>query len=132
MPDCATLLRDHVTLRWRAIDRIFLQAYIPRLQSVGQGCIFLRWQGKFKIPSAAAFGKTGEAYTKAIHKFAERHLIPLRHFPKGQNQEGVARPCWEAAAQEGKDRVVLIGIALSKIIPYAGKGAGVNGLSSTV
>ena len=36
MADYATLLRDHVTLKCRSLDRIFLQAYVPKLQSVGQ------------------------------------------------------------------------------------------------
>ena len=44
MADYSTLLRDHVTLNCRSIDRIFMQAYVPKLQSVGQVCIFLRWQ----------------------------------------------------------------------------------------
>jgi len=114
MADCATLLRDHVTLKCRSIDRIFLQAYVPKLQSVGQVCIFLRWQRKFKIPSSAAFGKIGEAYVKAIHQFAQRHQIPVVQFEKGQDKEEVARPYLEAAAREGKDRVVLIGIAQEK------------------
>jgi hypothetical protein len=114
MADCATLLRDHVTLKCRSIDRIFLQAYVPKLQSVGQVCIFLRWQRKFRIPSSAAFGKIGEAYVKAIHQFAQRHQIPLVQFEKGQDKEEVARPYLEAAAREGKDRVVLIGIAQEK------------------
>src|SRR5213083_2623710 len=99
--DYATLLRDQVTLKCRCIDRIFLQAYVPKLQSVGQVCIFLRWQRKFKIPSSAAFGKIGEAYVKAIHKYAEEHHIPVVHFQKGQNKEEVARPYLEAAAREG-------------------------------
>ena len=43
MADYATLLRDHVTLKCRCIDRIFLQAYVPKLQTVGQVCTFLRW-----------------------------------------------------------------------------------------
>jgi hypothetical protein len=114
MADCATLLRDHVTLKCRSIDRIFLQAYVPKLQSVGQVCIFLRWQRKFRIPSSAAFGKIGEAYVKAIHQFAQRHQIPVVQFEKGQDKEEVARPYLEAAAREGKDRVVLIGIAQEK------------------
>ncbi len=33
MADYGTLLRDHVTLKCRSIDRIFLQAYCPKLQS---------------------------------------------------------------------------------------------------
>ena len=82
MADSATLLRDHVTLKCRSIDRIFLQAYVPKLQSVGQVCIFLRWQRKFKIPSSAAFGQIGEAYVKSIHQFARKHQVPVVYFQK--------------------------------------------------
>ena len=32
MADYSTLLRDRVTLECRSLDRIFLQAYVPRLQ----------------------------------------------------------------------------------------------------
>jgi hypothetical protein len=114
MTDYGALLRDHVTLRCRSIDRIFLQAYVPKLQSVGEVCIFLRWQRKFPIPSSAAFGKIGDEYVKAVYRFAETHRIPVVHFKKGQNKEEVARPYLEAAAREGKDQVVLIGIAQEK------------------
>jgi hypothetical protein len=37
MTNYGTLLRDHVTLQCRSIDRIFLQVYVPRLQTVGEG-----------------------------------------------------------------------------------------------
>ena len=85
MADYATLLRDHVTLKCRCIDRIFLQAYVPTLQTVGQVCTFLRWQRKFKMPSSAAFGQIGKAYVQAIHEFAEQHQIPVVQFKKGQD-----------------------------------------------
>jgi hypothetical protein len=114
MPDYFTLLRDRVTLKCRSLDRLFFQAYVPKLQSVGQVCIFLRWQRKFRIPSSAAFGQIGEAYIQAIHEFAKANGIPVVRFQKGQNKEKTARPYLEAAAREGKDRVVLIGIAQEK------------------
>lgn len=114
MPDYVTLLRDRVTLKCRSIDRLLLQAYVPQLQSVGQVCIFLRWLRKFKVPSSAAFGKIGDAYVQAIHAFAKAQHIPVVHFQKGQNKEKYARPFLEAAAREGKERVVLIGIAQEK------------------
>ena len=114
MTDYGTLLRDHVTLRCRSIDRIFLQAYVPRLQAVGDVCTFLRWQRKFPIPSSAAFGRIGDEYVKAIYQFAEAHDIPVVHFKKGQDKEKVARPYLEAAAHKRKDRVVLIGTAQEK------------------
>lgn len=115
MADYSTLLRDHVTLKCRSLDRIFLQAYVPKLQSVGQVCIFLRWQRKFHIPSSAAFGQIGDAYVREIHEFAKRSGIPIVHFEKRQKKEEVARPFLEAAMREGnKGRVVLIGIAQEK------------------
>jgi hypothetical protein len=114
MADYGTLLRERVTLKCRSIDRIFLQAYLPKLQSVGQVCTFLRWRRKFKIPSSAAFGKIGDEFVKAVHQFAQRNQIPIVHFEKGQNKEKLARPYIEAAARVGKDRVVLIGIAQEK------------------
>jgi hypothetical protein len=74
--DHATLLRDHVTLTCRSVDRIFLQAYAPKLQTVGWVCQFLRWQRRFPIPSPAAFGKIGDAYVRDVHRFAEANNNP--------------------------------------------------------
>ena len=115
MADYATLLRDHVTLTCRSVDRIFLQGYVPRLQTVGQVCQFLRWQRGFGIPSSAAFGKIGQAYADEVHRFARAHGILVRRFARGENKEEIARPLIEAAAAEGgAGRVVLIGIAQEK------------------
>ncbi len=114
MADYATLLRDHVTLTCRSVDRIFLQAYVPRLQSVGMVCQFLRWQRGYPIPSSAAFGKIGEAYTAEVHRFAKACGIPVRRFVKGEKKEEIARPYIEAAAAGGAGRVALIGIAQEK------------------
>ena len=114
MADYFTLLRDRVTLKYRSIDRIFLQAYVPKLQTVGQVCTFLRWQRRFPIPSSAAFGKIGNGYVEAVSCYARGHNIPVVRFEKGEDKEKTARPFLEAAAREGKDRVVLIGIAQEK------------------
>jgi len=113
--DYATLLRDHVTLKVRSIDRIFLQAYVPKLQSVGQVCTFLRWQRGFRIPSSAAFGKIGEQYVKDIERFAKDSDIPIVRFEKGESKEERVRPLLQAAARDGgQGRVVLIGVAQEK------------------
>ncbi len=115
MADYATLLRDHVTLTCRCVDRFFLQGYVPKLQSVGLVCRFLRWQRRIPIPSSAAFGKIGDAYVKEIHRFAETNGVPVVHFKKGESKEAEARPLIDAAAAEGGDgKVVLIGIAQEK------------------
>lgn len=115
MTDYSTLLGDHVTLTCRSIDRIFLQAYVPKLQTVGWVCQYLRWQRGYPIPSSAAFGKIGAGYVAEVHRFAAAHGIPVRHFAKGENKGKVARPLIDqAAAEGGQGRVVLIGIAQEK------------------
>lgn len=115
MADYSTLLRDHVRLTCRCIDRVFIQAWVPKLQSVGQVCLFLRWQRKFKIPSSAAFKAIGDGWVKDVERYAVEHDVPLVHFAKGQNKEEYARPLIDAAAAEGGDgRVVLIGVAQEK------------------
>lgn len=115
MADYATLLRDHVTWTCRSVDRIFLQGYVPKLQSVGLVCRFLRWQRGCFIPSSAAFGKIGDSYVAAVHRFAKDNAIPLVHFAKGENKEAFARPLiYAAAAEAGDGKVVLIGIGQEK------------------
>ncbi|MDA8313228.1 MAG: hypothetical protein M0Z46_21950 [Actinomycetota bacterium] len=115
MTDYATLLRHHVSLTCRCVDRFFLQAYVPQLQSVGQVCRFLRWERQFPIPSSATFGTIGDAYVKDIHRFAEANGVPVVHFKKGESKGALARPLIDAAAAEGGDaKVVLIGIAQEK------------------
>ena len=119
MPDYATLLRDHVTLTCRSVDRIFLQAYVPKLQSVGMVCQFLRWQRGYPIPSSAAFGKIGEAYAAEVHRFAKANGVPVRRFAKGESKEQVARPYLEEAARKGgAGTVALIGIAQEKAVVW--------------
>jgi hypothetical protein len=115
MADYATLLRNHVTLTCRSVDRVFPQAYVPKLQTVGWVCQFLRWQRGYEIPSSAAFGKIGDAYVREVYRFAKVHGITVYRFAKGENKESVARPLIEAAAREGGDgKVVLIGISQEK------------------
>src|SRR5580658_3148306 len=115
MADYATLLRDHVSLEVRCVDRFFLQGYIPKLQSVGMVCKFLRWQRHIPIPSSAAFGKIGDAYVKDIQAYAKVNGLEVVHFKKGENKEQIARPLIDAAAAAGGDgKVVLIGVAQEK------------------
>jgi hypothetical protein len=114
MAGYATLLRDQVRLTCRSVDRIFLQAYVPRLQSAGLVGQFLRWQRGHPIPSSAAFGKIGRAHPAEVHKFAKAGGIPVRYFARGEKKEEIARPFIEAAAAAGNSAVALVGIAQEK------------------
>lgn len=60
MATISSLLADHVTLRVRSVDRLFLQGYVPKLQTAGMLIRFLLDRG-FAIPSPALLGKIGRA-----------------------------------------------------------------------
>jgi hypothetical protein len=110
MTDYDILLRDHVTLTCRSIDRIFLQGYVPKLQApvlVERG---------YRIPSSAAFGRIGETFVTELHRFAEAQGVPVVRFAKGESKEATARPYLETAAKTDPEaaRVVLMGIAQEK------------------
>ena len=55
MPNVHELIRDHVTLSIRCLDRLYLHAYLPKLQTSGGLCYFLRDHRGYPIPSPALF-----------------------------------------------------------------------------
>jgi hypothetical protein len=115
MAGYATLLRDRVTLAVRSVDRVFLQGYVPHLQTPGWCARFLREQRGFRYPSPAAFGEVGKAYEAAIRNFAKNNAVPVIRFARGDSKEEIARPYLEAAAAEGgRGKVALVGIGQEK------------------
>jgi hypothetical protein len=115
----ASLLREHVTLQVRSVDRLFLQAYVPRLMTPFQVVRFLLDRGH-PIPSPALLGKIGRAYVAAIDRYAERHRVPVLRFGKGESKEQIARRYFRAAERDGRFGVVLIGVAQEKTTGWRG------------
>jgi hypothetical protein len=115
----SSLLADHVTLRVRSVDRLFLQGYVPRLQTQGQVIRFLLDRG-FPIPSPAVLGKMGRGYVEAINRFVAEREIPVVRFAKGDVKEQIAREHFKRAEQEGRFGVVMVGIAQEKTSVWRG------------
>jgi hypothetical protein len=115
----SSLLADHVTLRVRSVDRLFLQGYVPRLQTQGQLIRFLLDRG-FPIPSPAALGKIGRGYVDAIDRFIVDHQIPVVRFVKGDVKEQIAREYFKRAEQQGRYGVVLVGVCQEKTSAWRG------------
>jgi hypothetical protein len=122
----ASLLREHVTLQVRSVDRLFLQGYVPRLQCEGQVVSFLLGRaaelgdGSVRIPSPALLGRIGRGYVERIDRFAADHEIPVVRFRKRESKEEAARPYLERAEREGRFGVVLIGVAQEKTSAWRG------------
>jgi hypothetical protein len=115
----SSLLRDHVTLQVRSVDRLFLQGYVPSLQTQGQVIRFVLDRG-FPIPSPAVLGKIGRDYVKAIERFIVDHEIPVVRFAKGDVKEEIAREYFKRAEQQGRYGVVLVGVAQEKTSAWRG------------
>ena len=108
MPNVAELIKAHVTLTVDCVDRLYLNAYVPRLQSEGGIVSFLRQRGQH-IPSPALFGRITDAFRVGLRAWCEGQGIPWLEFNKGQRKDDVVQPYRERfTASEG---VVLVGVA---------------------
>ncbi len=98
------ILDGHVVLDISCLDRIYLNGYVPRLQTSGQVVGFLHHRG-FPIPSPAALGKNGDAFRQAMQRYAEANGIPWIKFGKDDRKIEVVRPLLEAAERDGRPGV---------------------------
>src|SRR5439155_1211101 len=85
-PNIADIIRHHVSLEVRCIDRLFLHAYMPKLQTSGGLCYFLRDYLGHPIPSPALFKPMHDRFVTAVEQFVTRHAVPVVHFEAGQDK----------------------------------------------
>jgi len=112
-PNIYDIIRQHVSLEVRCIDRLYLHAYMPKLQTSGGLCYFLHDYLGHPLPSPALLKPRRERFVAAIEAFArERHipLVPFEHI--GRKDSFVARYRERFTRTEG---VVLIGVAQEKM-----------------
>ena len=79
-PNIAAIIRQHVSLEVRCIDRLYLHAWMPKLQTSGGLCYFLHEHLGHPIPSPALFKPLHDRFVPAIPAFAHRHRIPTVAF----------------------------------------------------
>src|SRR5947207_7378422 len=84
-PNIDGIITDHVTLTVRCLDRIYLQGYMPKLQTSGGLCYFLRDHLGHPIPSPALFRPRHNGFINAIKTYAIDHAVPLIPFESGQD-----------------------------------------------
>jgi hypothetical protein len=111
-PSVAAILSDHVTLELESIDRMYLNLYIPRLQS--ERCIvgFFRGHRGHTFASSALMAPMSAAFVAAIDSFARDNDIPMIAFHKNERKDDIAREHF--ARFEGDEGVVFIGKAQEK------------------
>jgi hypothetical protein len=105
------LLDGHVVLDVQCLDRIYLNGYVPKLQTPGQVRWFMTKHLGRRIASPAVMEKIGTAFRAAVGAFADANRIPVVRFGKDDRKIDVMRPHLAAQARTGRSGVAAIGVA---------------------
>jgi hypothetical protein len=105
------LLAGQVGLDVECADRVYLNGYVPGLQTPGHIVGFLTRHLGNPIPSPAVMDQIGQRFRRAVDSYAEANHIPVVRFVKGQRKVDVMRPLMRRAAATGRSQVVAIGVA---------------------
>src|SRR2546426_4940646 len=106
------ILDHHVTFELEAIDRMYLNAYVPSLQT-GAGLVyFLKTQLGVRVPSTVMVAPISERFVDGLERFVEMEGIDLVTFEKGQRKDDVAQQY--LAAFDGDEGVLFVGKAQEK------------------
>ena len=108
----AEILSNHVTFELEAIDRMYLNAYVPSLQTGGGFVYFLKTQLGVRVPSTVMVAPMSERFVKALEQFGETHGVDLVTFQKGQRKDDVAKEY--LARFERDEGVLFVGKAQEK------------------
>ena len=112
----AFVLHKHVTLEVECIDRMYLNAIVPRLQITEGAVSYIRHQKGAQVASTNAVEPMTRALVANIERFAQENQIPVGPFLKGQRKEDVAAEM--RAKHPVTDGVVFIGKAQEKCTVY--------------
>jgi len=110
------VLGKHVTLEVECIDRMYLNAIVPRLQMVEGALRFIRQQRGAKVASTNAVEPMTRNFVQAIEQFVQQHEIPMVSFQKGQRKDELAAQMRAKFPQQ--DGVVFVGKAQEKCTVY--------------
>ena len=87
----ADVLRGHVVLEYEAIDRMYLNVYVPHLQTVGATVGYLRVHRGQRFASTAAVAPMTEAFIRNVEQFVAAEGVDLIAFEKGQRKDDVTQ-----------------------------------------
>jgi hypothetical protein len=106
-----TVLEGHVALDIECLDRIYLNAYVPTLQTSAQVAAFLTRHLGFPFPSPALFQQLGDRFRRSVRAFADAGDLPWVAFDKHDNKLEVMRPQLDRQAATGRSGVAAVGVA---------------------
>lgn len=105
----ASVLCDEITLDVEGLDRLYLNSYIPMLQTGGGVAHFFKEQRGMKVTGTSLMAPITKAFVERIQAFARQQDIPIHHFKKGERKEEVALKYRRKVL--GCEGVYMIGVA---------------------
>ena len=109
----AQLQKEHVVLELECIDRMYLNAYVPKLTSEGGIAAFCRGYLGHRFASTKQAVAMTQAFVKSIEAFLQREGLELIRFQKGQRKDDVLQQKLRRfKKQEG---VIFVGVAQEKV-----------------
>ncbi len=112
-PNIHTIIRQHVSLEVRCIDRVYLHAYMPKLQTSGGLCYFLHDHLGYPVPSPALLKPRHDRFVSAVQQFAATQRLEVVPFERGESKD--ERVAKDRARFTARDGVVFIGVAQEKM-----------------
>lgn len=113
------LLEEHVSLTIESIDRVYLNGYIPTMQTSGGLVYFLEKHRGEMIGSPELLGRITRGFASAVKTYAETEGIALVKFKKGMRKDDVAKKYHRQFDKE--EGVVFIGVAQEKVNGFKAK-----------
>ena len=109
----ADVLNNHVTFELEGIDRMYLNLYVPMLQTDKAVAHFWRFHRGHRFASSALMDPMTKDFIRRLETFAREHAIPLITFQKDQRKDDVAQSFLAASTIE--EGVLFIGKAQEKV-----------------
>ena len=109
----ADVLGEHVVFELECIDRVYCNAYVPKLAYPGGVATFFTKHRGATFASTCLADPISKQFVAAIQRFAALSEIPIVRFEKGQRKDDVAQ---EQLARFGEpEGIYMIGVAQEKI-----------------
>src|SRR5215467_11831494 len=117
-PTVAEILADQVSLEVSCVDRIYVNGYVPKLQTSGQLVFFLGGHLGNPVVSPVLLCRLGERYRERVRRFVKQEQIPVVRFSRGVRKDEVANA--RRLEHSGQEGVVFLGVAQERCSSFKG------------
>jgi hypothetical protein len=106
------ILDEHTTLEVESIDRMYLNFYVPNLQTERAIAHFWRTHRGQSFPSGAQMGPMSRSFVDTVKRFADSNNVPIVKFKRKQRKDEVAMEYFKSF--KGCEGILFIGVAQEK------------------